>query len=557
MRSAVVVGLLIALVGCEQPPPGKVYTDRSTQGDTPDEDPEFTATAHREAYARMTSEAIAPLRLADPIAAAQLGDAPLAAAPISLIERRGLASALEPVWSSVGEIDEQALAPDEVIVIRTIRFALGRIHDEVQRRPQVRIEPLAAVRAQEQLADEIEYRLIQAECAQGCASAMVGLADELTSARQQLAGASLPATREAATRARALAERLRGLATRGELPGLVDAAAALEADALVMDALAERLPGADTLEWSTVAPPVRTSGIESVRRMPGPLGERALTRLLGVEERIDMPLSKLWAQTKQHAARWQRLRAEMIVGELPEEPALPIDLARCTAARERIAAGLAMIPEIDPPKLDCARWLKITGERAMRESELVLALLDAGWIEPQRRRLRGEELEAVALIGGQWSPDVHRHLRRVMLLARLDEPHARARALDEGRAALCLAGAALWIHAQLGPSDELRLMLGDDCALIGDADVVQARVLADPRGAMAGLGLSLIGDEPAAMAGFDRFWWAPLGLMRLLATPPGTHPDQFKLPSEQGSEETGEPEIEVKIEELDANMPLE
>ncbi len=563
MRTALVAGLLIALASCQQPPSGN-YSDPG-KPKRPAPDPEFAAGAHRDAHQRLLEEAIEPLRLADPVVASALGKAKLTIAPIGLVERRALAAALDPVWATVGEIDETALEPHDVIVIRALRFGIGRIHDEVQRRPQVRIEPLAAISAVETLTREIEVRLVQGTCDETCTAALTGLSDTLTSARQQLAACSLEAARESARRARALAERLRGLAQHAPAAPtaetLASAAAALDADALVLDSLAERLPNAETLEWSTVAPPVRAGGIDSIRRLPGPLGERALTRLLSVEERIDTPVPKLWAMTKQHAARWQRMRTALIVGELGQEPdAAPVDLARCTATRERLATGLAPIAEIDPPKLDCARWLASMPTASLRESELVLALLDAGWIEPQRRRIRSDELTALALVAGQWSPDVHRHLRRVMLLARLDEPHARARALDEGRAALCLAGAALWVHGQVGPIEELGVMLGADCALLGDAKAVQARVLADPRGSLAGLGLAFIGDEPAAMAGFDRFWWAPLGLMRMLATPAGMHPDKFKLPSEQANEATGEEgelEVEVKIEELDPHAPLE
>lgn len=555
MRTAVVAGLLIAGFGCQAPPPGKVYPDKAESEGTAD--PEFTATAHREAYARLVEDAIEPLRLADPIVAAQLGRGALAGSPVSSVERRALADALEPVWSSAGEIEESALGPEQVVVIRTIRFGLGRMHDELERRPQGRVDPLAAIAAVERLTEEIEYRLIQGECHDACESAISGLSDTLTSAHQQLAASSLFAADEAAKRARALAERLRGFAERSSTPSFADAAAALDAHAGVLDSLVARLPEAETLEWSNVASSVRAGGIESIRRLPGPLGERALTRLLGAEERIDLPPAELWALTKQHAARWLRLRNELAGGELGEDLSRPVDLARCNAARERITEGLAPIAEVDPPKLDCERWLAVRDPVSLREGELVLALIDVGWIEPQRRRLRAEELPAVALVAGQWSPDIHRHLRRVMLLARLDEPHARALALDEGRAALCLAGAALWIHGQLGPVDELSLMLGDDCALLGDAKDLQARVVADPRGALAGMGLSLIGDEPAAMAGFDRFWWAPLGLMRLLATPAGVDPDQFRLPSEAVVGRAGAAEIEVRIEKLDSEGMLQ
>lgn len=552
MRIAVFagLGLLIAALGCEQPPPGKVYRDPpEPSGEKLAEDREFTEAAYREAHARLIDDAIEPLRRADPIAGSQLGRGSLAASPLSLVDRRALAAALEPVWSSVGEIDESALTPDQVVVLRTLRFGLGRIHDEVQRRPQVRIDPLAAVRAVERLTDEIEYRLIQGECDEACGAAMTGLSDTLISAHQQLAASSLSSAREAPRRARALAERLRGLSERSSMPRLKDAAVALDAHAVLLDGLIGALADAETLEWSTIAPAVRAGGIESIRRLPGPLGEPALTRMLSVEERIDVPAAKLWAQTKQHVSRWQRMRGELVSGELGEDPSRLVDVDRCNATRERIAVGLGSIEEIDPPKLDCVRWLEVRGDVAMREGELVLALIDVGWIEPQRRRIRREELVGVGLIEGQWSGEVHRHLRRVMLLAQLNEPHARALALDEGRGALCLAGAALWIHGQLGPADELGVMLGADCRVIGEAADVQVKVMADPRGALAGVGLSMIGDEPAAMAGFDRFWWAPLGLMRLLATPAGVHPDEFRLPSEAGPAEP-DPDLTLTLEEL-------
>jgi hypothetical protein len=528
MRIAVFagVGLWIATLGCEPPPSGQ--SDRDLPGPSAEKlavNREFTASAHREAHARLVEDAIEPLRLADPIAAAQLGCGALAGAPISVVDRRALALALEPVWSSAGEIDESALEPDQVVVMRTLRFGFERIHEEIERRPQVRTEPLAAVRAIEQLTDEIEYRLIQGQCDEACGAAMKGLSDTLTSANQQLAASSIASVGEAARRARALAERLRGLSSRSSIESLSEAAAALEAHALVLEPMGEVLRDAEALEWSMAAPAVLGGEIDSIRRLPGSLGERALSRMLSVEERIDVPPAELWAQTQQHVARWQRLRAELVGGELGEDPAGVVDVDRCNAARERIAAGLAGIPKVDAPTLDCARWVAIRGAGSMREGELVLALIDVGWIEPQRRRVRAEALVGVGLIGGQWSGAVHRHLRRVMLLAKLNEPHALALALEEGRAALCLAGAALWIHGELGPADELRLASSGECAGIGDPEEVRARVMADPRGALAGLGLGMIGDEPAAMAGFDRFWWAPLGGIGLLATPAGVHPD--------------------------------
>src|SRR5690606_18054896 len=90
--------------------------------------------------------------------------------------------------------------------------------------------------------------------------------------------------------------------------------------------------------------------------------------------------------------------------------------------------------------------------------------------------------------------------------------------------------AALWVHTDLGLARATREAIGSKCALVDDDPIALVdRVLGDPRGALAGYGLSLIGDEPAQMVGFDRFFWAPLGLMTILATPKGMHPDQFSI----------------------------
>src|SRR5690606_6224545 len=138
----------------------------------------------------------------------------------------------------------------------------------------------------------------------------------------------------------------------------------------------------------------------------------------------------------------------------------------------RIRAGLERIPEVDPPRLDCARYLDLLGDRELHEGALILELLDLGVIEPQRRALRASELPELALVAGYGSPEVHVHLRRVMLLAQIGEPAARSLAIDRGQQALCLAEAALWIHGELGPASEVALTVGRPCAAIGDAATI-------------------------------------------------------------------------------------
>ncbi len=552
-RGATLLLVCLATLACQEPPPGKVHADPTTSEQPREDRAELTREAHREAMARLIEDAIGPLERADPIGAATIGRGSLGLPPLALGDRSAVQGVFDPIWAQANEIDESALEPADVIVLRTIRFALGRMHDDLVRRPKLRSEPLVAVRAIEELVDALLGSSLSGSCSD-CARAFEEVARVLPSVDQQLAEASLAQAEHARRRTLALIERLDAVGSRPGIggPALDKAKAALREHEARLATLIASLPDAPVGDWTSTSSGPRPAGI---RRLPDVLGERALVRMLGSEERLDEPPARLWALTKAHVRRWTTMRAELVGPEPIVDPPGPVDLQRCSAALDRLRTGLAAIPEIRPPELDCQTWLAIRGDRARSEGELVLELLDDAVIEPQRRALRAQELPTIALIRGQWSGEVHRHLRRVMLLARLDERAAKARALDEGRRALCLASAALWIHARLGPADEVQLVLGPECADLGSAQEVTQMVLGDPRGALTGLGLALIGDEPAAMAGFERFWWAPLGLMRTLATPPGMHPDAHELPSEQTSEGSDvgvDPSMKIQVEELSA-----
>ncbi|KIG15965.1 hypothetical protein DB30_05019 [Enhygromyxa salina] len=548
----------LALLGCKDPPEPdqRVEPPAINTGEAD----ELKREAYREAVERALPSARAALIAADPVSAWQAGLAPAGSPPLRPTQRRALEPIADAARQTVDEIDESYLPAAEVVILRTMRFAFARLNDDLYRRPRLRQDPMVGLHAVATALDELRYQLIHDTCDGPCEALPAALALDVESLQTQLSAASVAGVTRAAIVSDALAHQARTLAAapllaEGHDPirlGLEQLAAACDEHRAWLEQLAAALPEASqTHEWTAKPAPLGL-GEASVERLPAIVGAAALTRRLSVEERIDLVPGPAFAEIERHVARWQALREALLAGQdadlLDQDQPRPVDTARCEASLSRLRTELEAIPEVDAPTLDCARYVAMLGDTTLSEGQLVLELLDLGVIEPQRRALRALELPEVALVSGQWSTGVHLHLRRIMLLARLPEPAASALAVDAGREALCWARAALWIHAQIGPPDDVMLTIGQACADLGDVATITARVTGDPRGALAGFGLSLIGDEPARMVGFDRFYWAPLGLMKLLATPKGMHPDEYSLPDDPivGPD----PEVEVKIEKL-------
>jgi hypothetical protein len=582
-------GLLVGLVGgafgvsgCEDPPELERVAPPTIDREAAEA---LKASAYREALELALPKIRAALAAADPLAAWQLGFAPAASPPLSTADRKALERLLEPALTAVAEINETYLPGAEVVILRQLRFGLTRINDDLHRRAHVQRDAMVGLAAVDAYLDELRYRLLIDSCDTGCESLPAALAEDVADLSRQLGAASSPGVVHAAAEARARAGEARALASKPATAkreqlraGLETLSRACEAYATWLDELAGKLesargPAKPAGTQAEGRVPAESTGVERaaapqqwadnpkpravadpVARLPAIIGAPSLVRLFSVEERIDLVPAPAFTEIERHVARWQVLREAMLdptQRDAPEEPATVVDVDRCTAALERLRQGLATVPEVAPPVLDCPRYVALLGDEPRTQGQLLLDLLDSGVIEPQRRALRAEELIEVALVSGQWSTQVHTHLRRIMLLARLSEPAASALALREGRHALCWAEAALWIHAELGPPEEVALTLGGPCADLGDAASITARVTGDPRGALAGFGLSRIGDEPARMVGFDRFFWAPLGTMQTLATPKGMHPDEFTLPDDPAPA----PEVPVQLEFENLSAP--
>lgn len=548
------VGLLsLLLAGCEDPP----ELERKEPPVDREAAEALKATAYREALDLALPTVRAALVAADPLAAWQLGLGPAASPPLTAADRLALDKLLEPSLESLAEIDEAHLPGAQIVIVRLLRFGLTRLNDDLHRRPRTQRDPNVGLASVDAYLDELRYRLVIDGCDAACESMPAALAEDVAELGRQLGAASDAGVVHAAAEARARAREARSLASKPATAkreslraGLETLALACEAYAAWLDELATKLEaGAPPQHWSDSSKLRATA--DPVARLPAIVGAPALVRMFSVEERIDLNPAPAFAEIERHVARWQALRETMIDAEAlaaSEDLAAVVDVARCEAALERLRTGLAAVPEVESPVLDCGRYVSVLGDEPRSQAQLLLDLLDLGVIEPQRRSLRVGELPEIGLIGGQWSTQVHTHLRRVMLLARLSEPAATSLALREGQHALCWAEAALWIHAQLGPPEEVALTVGGPCAELGDAATITARVTGDPRGALAGFGLSLIGDEPARMVGFDRFFWAPLGTMKLLSTPQGMHPDAFTLPDDPAP--TPDPEVAVEFEKL-------
>ena len=552
--------LLIASTGaCEEPPKGIDRVDPPVHRDD-EVATDLRAEAYREALTAALEPARALLAAADPLAAYQAGLAPAASPPLRPSERRALQRQMEAARKEIDELDESYLPAAEVVILRTLRFAYARINDDLRRRARASRDPNHGLHTLDAYLAELRYRLIQDDCDEACEKLPHDLGEDLGGLRTSLSAASPASLAHAATRSRALASQTRELAARPlvservalgqSLTGLADA---LDEHATWLDQAATAVAAKPEPEqsWSDNPKPGQSNAPGELARLPDIVGEHITVRRMSVEDRIDLRPGPAYAEVERQVKRWKALRETLVAPRLaeaePDVPA-PVDQARCEAALTTLREGLAAIEEIDEPKLDCARYLGLLDDRARTEAELLLDLVDYGVIEPQRRALRSEELPELALISGQWSQSVHTHLRRIMILARLDHVHATALALDQGRQALCWSAANLWIHAQLGPASEVHLTLGEPCKELGDAETITTRVLGDPGATLAGFGLSLIGDEPARMVGFDRFFWAPLGLMKTLSTPRGMHPDRYTLPDEP--EVVPPPEIRMQVEDL-------
>ena len=212
-----------------------------------------------------------------------------------------------------------------------------------------------------------------------------------------------------------------------------------------------------------------------------------------------------------------------------------LDLARCEELWKRLHSYTASNKALPQLELDCStllpqltRRLPAATDPGIRDGELLVALVDLGIVQPHQDARRKAEGRTIALVTGRIAAPSQALSMRLALLLGVGHDEATTIALREATDAACLAAAALWIHGELGSDAELSGQLEARCSGRSPQAWIEA-ALARPRSALHGLALGRLGGGPARLVPLDRYWWAPVGSLDLLADP-----QQLNVPVEPG-----------------------
>lgn len=525
LRSLAALGVVLSLgLACktDPPPQGEGGEDDSATKKNPEEVDAQRRENHQAAFQALVPATTDALVLANPTAASSVGIGDLRPRPTSLGERERLNDAFKGASRESGDIDGGLLEPREQIVLRTMRFALDRMNDQLSRQLPARTDATYTPWGLGELIDEVEYRALQGDCA-GCPEAIETLGPALHSVAADLTATS-PAGIEAGMEdLDALVVRLERLEQRVTEPEPMHAATqgAIAAARETRTKLAEIRDGlGDAPEHAWLdRPPLRQKG-ERIRRLPNRLGGRALVRRLEVEEALPVPLEGLLDAVKKNLARYKGMREPFADAVGTAGKAAPVDAARCQATWERIQDKvLRQTGGFEDLTVDCEALARVSRGENLDDAQLLLRVTDLAVVEPVRRGFRASQDPAISLTTGRWAPSAQRSIRRVMLLTPLADAAVMTRILDDGERDLCLAATALWIHGEMGDDETLTSWLDLHCKLHKPEEWI-AQAEARPRQSLTGLGLASLTEQPASMVGIDMFYWAPLGVIPLLATPP-------------------------------------
>ncbi len=540
------LGLLLA-IGCKTESSATERTGETANVD-PTESAEARRLTHRRAFEALIPLATEAMKLADPVSAAAIGLGSPRPVPSTASEREALRAALDPAILEAKDIDAMLLEPKQQIGLRTIRFVLDRANDQLLRRWPARIDPTVTPGALGELLTELEYRAFSGDCGE-CAAALDAMVPALTALPKELTASSAAGIEGAIEDLGKLSDRLERFAARTASPDelrdhVADATAAMNATRAELSIAKAAIPSEPNHAW-TDPPPARGAS-PTLRRLPDRLGPRALVRMLEVEEGLAVTPAALLDATKKNLARYQAMRAQFVADAPSSSKARAVDEARCREAWSRLEQTTLAQPGFEGTSLDCAAVTRYAAGEDHDDAALLTLVVDLGVIDPMRRAFRKDQDPTIALASGGWTPAAQRNLRRIMVLTPTGDKVALGRAIADGENALCATATALWIHGELGEDDKLTSWLADVCPAMTPEQWI-ASAEARPRSALTGLGLASVSEQPASMVGIDLFYWAPLGLVPILATPPDAAANQ---PSEAVDGAAEQP-IRVEVQELD------
>lgn len=204
--------------------------------------------------------------------------------------------------------------------------------------------------------------------------------------------------------------------------------------------------------------------------------------------------------------------------------------AECIGRQDELRALLGKDNNWIEAQLSCELLLELAPFADL--DALSLALIDEGWIEPTRSEVRWSQRTLVAALASQWRPQVHRQMRRIMLLYPLlqknGDPQQGAwlnriyrRTLDELWDQLC------WGQQQLGSllsTQEARELPPKHPSCI------KAQAPSHYSSMIRALVSAHSGTLPATraiMAGLDRFYWGPTRVALYWSAPAGVEPVSY------------------------------
>ena len=469
----------------------------------------FKKQAHADALADALPIAQRAFALHDPVSATALGLPGVPRIPPVAPGRTGpMLKEADAAWTAAKGIDGRLLGAAPEVLVLTLRFALSRARDNALRRRPWRGDPGWFVVEADRVLQRVEADAADGTC-ETCPEALAHLAADIDQAMRHLGAASVPATAAARVDVDVLSRRV------ARLPGAEPAIAGLTRAAQHLDAVAQALPAAAPASYDKAIPSAKAAA--AVARLPPRLTAKDLRRKLEVAEDQDEAPSKLFTALGPTLGRLQAM-VQQREGKATKSEAVSVDAARCEAAWKPIAAFAKTNPELAPAQLDCANAVRRLGGQRLDDAELTVALVDLGVVDPVRTARRAQESRVLALIAGRIAPVSQRHSVRVALLAGLRDDAAALVALEEARTAACLAATSLWIHGGIGSDEDLAKRLQERCAFRKPTDWI-ADAEARPMRALHGLALMRLGTGPAEIVPLDRYWWAPSGLLGVLAQP--------------------------------------
>lgn len=205
-------------------------------------------------------------------------------------------------------------------------------------------------------------------------------------------------------------------------------------------------------------------------------------------------------------------------------------IAQCIARQDTLRALLGEQQDWIEAPLNCERLLELS--RFATLDDLSIALIDEGWIEATRSKVRRAQRRLIAALASQWRPQVHRQIRRIMFLYPLLQASEDAeqqawlrrvyhRTLNALQDQLCRGQQLL---APLLSAQERRELApeGQRCSkrerALHQSPMIQALISAHS---------GTLPATRAIMAGLDRFYWGPTRVALYWSTPAGVEPETY------------------------------